>query len=148
MTDWEVPPQLLDCHPTAPESPFFTHLLQHTSNRATGSEQWEERAQKNITHANQTQQKQHGPFQDLLHIHLWSPDLLQCTASQSEDTCWIWATSLKPISRPKWTVSRFIPINIVCLFVFLYFFLHIYKKKMTQTFNSSLFNPQPQTVSG
>lgn len=94
-----------------------------------------------------TQQKQHRPFQDLFHIHLWSPDLLQCTASQSEDTCWIWATSLKPISRPKQTVSHFIPIN-TCLSFFFFISSSVFiKEKMTETFRSSLFYPQPQTVS-
>ncbi len=46
-TDWEVPPQLLNCCPAAPQSPSFTHP-QHTSNGARGKERWEERAQKNI----------------------------------------------------------------------------------------------------
>lgn len=46
-TDWEVPPQLLNCCPAAPQSPFFTHP-QHTSNWAWWKKQWGERESTEI----------------------------------------------------------------------------------------------------
>lgn len=126
-TDWEVPPQLLNCCPLAPQSPFFIHFLQHTSSGASGIERWEERAQKNIKRTTETQQNR--PFQDLFHL-IFAPRhyFLQCTATQSENTCWIWATSLKTVSSPKRTLLHFI-IHIIVVFFFLYFTLHIYTKK-------------------
>lgn len=106
-------------------------LLTYCSTQITGQREASDgkREHSKTSHMQlKTQQKQHRPFQDLFHIHLWSPDLFQCTASQSEDTCWIWATSLKPISRPKRTVLHFIPIN-TCLSFFFFISSSVFIKR-------------------
>lgn len=124
-------------------------------------EWWKDRAQnKKIS---KKQLKLDRTDQDLFHISslVPRPNWLQCTATQSEDTYWIWASSLNQFPGPNelcW-ISLFPLMGfffssflLICPCIFMIReddadFSKIWiNKHLDDKFNSSQFNPQPKTI--
>lgn len=73
-TDWEVPPQLLNCCPSAPQSPSFTHSTHKQLGMVEGSDR--EREHRNILNIQLKLNHPNGHSKTCFKSHLWSPTLL------------------------------------------------------------------------